>query len=164
MMRVNFNPQELFRDLATLVNRCAIPPAERIEDLSGHREGLFFFPAAQFAGTIGNHPVVPVEVPGGHIGDDDICGVEGEVAVRIGGLDVVAVGVAEHAVHGGFDVECLLSGSSLSNARKGTKGGKLDKGEWDVGCGGRYVRRIRLVTPFLRKNELDSSIAAASTG
>ena len=164
MMRVNFTPQELFRDLTTLVNRCAIPPAERIQDFGCDSEGLFFFPAPEFAGTIGNHPVVPVEVPGGHIGDDDICGVEGEVAVRIGGLNVVAVGVAEHAVHGGFDVECLLLGLSLSNARKGTKGGELNRGQWDVGCGGRYVRRIRLVTPFLRKNELDSSIAAASTG
>jgi len=47
---------------------------------------------------------------------------------------------------------------------KGKERGALDKGQWDRGCGGRYVRRIRLVTPFLRKNELDSSIAAASTG
>lgn len=32
---------------------------------------------------------------------------KGQVPVWIGGLDVISVGVAEHAVHGGFDIECL---------------------------------------------------------
>ena len=63
-------------------------------------------------------------MPGGHIGDYDVGGVEGEVSginvgetgrgmregyvpVWVGRLDIISVGVAEHAIHGSFDIESL---------------------------------------------------------
>ena len=63
-------------------------------------------------------------MPRGHIWDYDVGGLEGEVSgisvgetgrgmregyvpVWVGRLDIISVGVAEHAIHGSFDIESL---------------------------------------------------------
>jgi len=70
-------------------------------------------------------------MPGGHIRDYDVGGVEGEVSgisvdemergkkeghvpVWVGRLDIISIGIAEHAVHGSFDIESLKSGPTKS--------------------------------------------------
>jgi hypothetical protein len=69
-------------------------------------------------------------MPGGHVGNYNVGGVEGEVAVGVGGLDVVSVGVAEHTVHGGFDVECLTKNVRKRFANSEKKKGKGKEGWW----------------------------------
>lgn len=116
--------KELLRDFSTCINRRTIPTFKSIDDFCGDGKSLTFFPSAEFARTVGDDPVVPEEVPGGHVRDDDVGGVEREVAVHVGWLDVVALGTAKHSVHGGFDVECLI----ISNPTLSQGGGGLREG------------------------------------
>ena len=95
------------RDFATGVNGRTVPTFERVYDFGCNSEGLVFFPATEFAGTVGDDPVVPEEVPGGHVGDYNVGRVEGEVAVHVGRLDNVSLGTAKHPVHGCFNVKRL---------------------------------------------------------
>jgi len=107
LVTVSHVAEEFLGNGPTFVDGGTVVTAEGVDDFSCDGKGLLFFPAAEFSGTVCDDPVVPEKVPGGHVGDDDVGGVVGEIAVGVGGLDHVSLAAAKHAVHGCFNVECL---------------------------------------------------------
>ena len=107
LVTVSHVAEEFLGNGTTFVDGGTVITTEGVDDFSSDGKGLLFFPATEFTGTVCDDPVVPEEVPGGHVGDHDVGGADGEVAVGVGGLDDVSLAAAKHAVHGGFNVECL---------------------------------------------------------
>ena len=107
LVTVSHVAQEFLGNGTTFVDGGTVITTEGVDDFSSDGKGLLFFPATEFTGTVCDDPVVPEEVPGGHVGDDNVCGAQGEIAAWIGRLDYISSGTTKHAIHRGFNVERL---------------------------------------------------------